>query len=187
LKKVLFIIDEINTWVGKTFAWLILILTLIIGYAVIARYIFRAPTDWSADWGIILYGTFIMMGGPYTLARNAHVRGDMFYRNFSPRVQGIMDLTLYFIFFLPGVIALVYSGYSFALDAWEVQEKSNLTTLGTPIYPFKTVIPIAGALLLLQGLAEIVRCIQAIQKNEWPERLHDVEETETKLAKETQV
>lgn len=183
----LFFIDGINTWVGKTFAWLILILTMVIGYAVIARYIFRAPTDWSVDWSIILYGTFIMMGGPYTLARNAHVRGDMVYRSFSPRIQAIMDLTLYFVFFLPGIIALVYAGYGFAADAWRVGEKSNLTTLGTPIAPFKTVIPLAGLLLLVQGFAEMTRCVQAIRNNEWPERLADVEETETKLAKETQV
>lgn len=187
MKRFLFAIDQISAFVGKMFSWSILILTLVIGYDVVARKVFSAPLPWSPDAAPILYGTLFMMAGAYTLSRNSHVRGDMFYRTFPVRVQAGLDLTLYFVFFLPGVAALVWAGITFAGDSWRIQEKSSTTTVGVPIYPFKTVIPVAGFFLLLQGLAEIIRCIQALRSGVWPERLSDVEETETRLAKETQV
>jgi TRAP-type mannitol/chloroaromatic compound transport system permease small subunit len=173
-------------WVGKTFAWCILILTLIVCYDVIARKIFSAPLPWGFDAQLILYGTLFMMGGAYTLSRNSHVRGDMIYRNLSVRRQATIDLALYLIFFLPGITALVYGGYNYAALSWAQQEKSVYSSQ-VPIFLFKTVIPVAGFFLLVQGIAEIIRCIQALQRGVWPERLSDVEETETRLAKESQL
>ena len=184
MKRFLFLIDTINTWIGKAFSWLIVCLTFTVAYSVIARYVFRAPVDWSVDWSYVLYGVFFMMGGAYTLAQNRHVRGDMIYHSLSVRKQAILDLILYLLFFLPGVSALVWSGFGYAGDSWSIMEKSSTTTASTPIYLFKSFIPIAGVLLLLQGIAEIIRCIQALQTGVWAERLTDVEETEVKTAKE---
>ncbi|OKH20425.1 hypothetical protein NIES593_18790 [Hydrococcus rivularis NIES-593] len=187
MRPFLFWIDRLNSWIGKLFSWLILTLTVVTAYSVIARYVFRVPLDWSVDSSYIMYGTFIMMGGAYTLSRNGHVRGDMFHRSLPVRAQAALDLALYFLFFIPGVLALVWYGFDFAADSWSIQEKSSVTTVGTPIYLFKAVIPVAGILLLLQGIAEIIRCIQALRTGAWPERLADVEETESKLTKESQL
>ena len=184
MKRFLFLIDAVNIWIGKAFSWLIVSLTVTVAYSVIARYVFRAPVDWSVDWSYIFYGVFFMMGGAYTLSRNGHVRGDMIYHSLPVKAQATLDLILYFLFFLPGVLALVWSGFDYAADSWSIMEKSSTTTASTPIYLFKSFIPIAGILLLLQGMAEIVRCIQALQTGVWPDRLSDVEETEVKIAKE---
>lgn len=186
MKRFLFFIDAVNTWIGKAFSWLIVSLTVTVAYSVVARYVFRAPVDWSVDWSYIFYGVFFMMGGAYTLARNGHVRGDMIYHSLPVKVQATLDLILYFVFFLPGVIALVWSGFGYAADSWSVMEQSSATTASIPIYLFKSFIPIAGVLLLLQGIAEIIRCIQALQTGVWPDRLHDVEETEVQVARETE-
>ncbi|MGF1486696.1 MAG: TRAP transporter small permease subunit [Prochloraceae cyanobacterium] len=184
MKRFLFLIDAINTWVGKAFSWLIVSLTVTVAYSVVARYVFRAPVDWSVDWSYIFYGTFFMMGGAYTLARNGHVRGDMIYHSLPVKTQAILDLILYFLFFLPGVTALVVSGFRYAADSWSIMEQSSATTAATPIYLFKSFIPLAGVLLLLQGIAEIIRCIQAIKTGVWPDRLADVEETQVKVSEE---
>ena len=185
MKFFLLLIDNINTWVGKAFSWLIVSLTFTVAYSVIARYVFRTPVDWSVDWSYVFYGVFFMMGGAYTLAQNGHVRGDMIYHSLPVKTQAILDLILYLLFFLPGVLALVWSGFDYAADSWRIMEKSSTTTASTPIYLFKSFIPLAGILLLLQGIAEVVRCIQALQTGVWPDRLVDVEETEVKTAKET--
>ena len=184
MKRFLLLIDTINTWIGKAFSWLIVSLTFTVAYSVIARYVFRTPVDWSVDWGYIFYGVFFMMGGAYTLARNGHVRGDMIYHSLSVKKQATLDLILYLLFFLPGVLALVWSGFGYAADSWSIMEKSSATTASTPIYLFKSFIPLAGILLLLQGIAEVIRCIQALQTGVWADRLADVEETEVKTAKE---
>jgi TRAP-type mannitol/chloroaromatic compound transport system permease small subunit len=177
-------IDTINTWVGKAFAWLILVLTLGISYEVLVRYVFRAPTTWAFDFSYINYGALFLMAGAYTLARNGHVRGDVVYRLWKPRTQASFDLVLYVIFFLPATAAWIYSGWLYAERSIGYREVSIFSPAGVPVFPLKTLIPIAGVCLLIQGIAEIIRCILAIRANRWPARLHDVEETESVILQE---
>ena len=184
MQRFLLFADQVSTWVGKTFAWCIVLLTAAISYEVFSRYVLGRPTTWAFDTSYILYGTLFMMAGAYALSRNSHVRGDFLYRKWKPRVQAGLDLVLYFIFFLPGVLAFIYSGYGFAKLSWMMNEHSSFSPAGPPIYPFKALIPIAGCLLLLQGIAEIIRCIITIRTGTWPQRLHDVEELERIILEE---
>jgi TRAP-type mannitol/chloroaromatic compound transport system permease small subunit len=174
--RFLHIVDLISTWSGKICAWLIMVLTLVVSVEVFKRYILNAPTAWIFDLDAMLYGTLFMMCGAYALSQDAHVRGDFLYTNMKPRTQAALDLALYFLFFLPGIVALVYAGWGFAADSWRINEHSNVTSEGPPVYQFKMVIPIAGALVLLQGFAEIVRCVRCLKTGVWPERIGDVEE-----------
>lgn len=178
MQRFLIFADQVSTWVGKTFAWSIVVLTLAVSYEVFSRYLLGRPTTWAYDISYILYGTLFMMAGAYALSRNSHVRGDFLYRQWKPRTQASLDLVLYFIFFLPGVLAFIYSGYGFAKLSWMMNEHSSFSPAGPPIYPFKALIPVAGCLLLLQGIAEIIRCVITIRTGTWPQRLHDVEELE---------
>lgn len=186
MQRVLLTIDRISTYVGKTFAWLVVLLTLVVSYDILATKFFRAPTNWAYDVSIALYGSLFMMGGAYALARNAHVRGDIFYRNWPVRRQATVDLILYVLFFFPGIIALVSVGAQWAAYSWSIKELSSQSPIQTPVYHFKTIIPLAAGFLLLQGVAEFIRCILAIRTGEWPLRLADVEETESRLARESQ-
>src|SRR5262252_3853098 len=156
-------IDQVSYWVGKAFAWLIVALTFVVSIEVFKRYILNAPTAWIFDFNNMLYGTLFMMCGAYTLALAAHVRADFVYIYMPPRAQAALDLLLYFLFFVPGIIGLIYAGYGYAADSWRIGEHSTITAEGPPIYYFKTVIPIAGALVMLQGVAEIVRCIECLR------------------------
>ncbi|HEY1291193.1 MAG TPA: TRAP transporter small permease subunit [Burkholderiales bacterium] len=169
-------IDLVSDWSGKVFAWLIMVLTIVVSVEVFKRYILNAPTAWIFDLDSMLYGTLFMMCGAYALSQDAHVRGDFLYSNMKPRTQAGLDLALYFLFFIPGIIALIYAGWGFAADSWRINEHSNVTSEGPPVYQFKTVIPIAGALVMLQGVAEIVRCVRCLRTGVWPARLSDVEE-----------
>jgi len=153
-----------------------IVLMLVVCIEVFKRYILNAPTAWIFDAQNMLYGSLFMLAGAYTLAQNAHVRGDFFYSSMKPRTQAVLDLILYFVFFIPGIAALIYAGTDYAADSWRIAEHSNVTADGPPIYHFKTVIPIAGALVMLQGVAEILRCIVCIRTGEWPSRLKDVAE-----------
>src|SRR5690349_18330094 len=175
-ERLLQVADHISTWAGKACAWLIMILMSVVCIEVFKRYILNAPTSWIFDLDNMLYGTLFMMCGAYTLAQNAHVRGDFLYSSMRPRTQASLDLVLYFVFFMPGIAALIYSGYFYAADSWRIAEHSNVTADGPPIYHFKSIIPIAGSLIMLQGIAEIVRCIVCLKTGEWPSRLHDVAE-----------
>ena len=168
--------DRLSTWSGKTFAWLIVILMLVVSVEVFKRYILNAPTAWIFDLDAMLYGTLFMMCGAYTLSQDGHVRGDFLYTNMRPRTQASFDLALYILFFIPGIIALIYAGYYYAGDSWRIGERSNVTYEGPPVAPFKTVIPIAGVLVMLQGIAEIIRCIDCLRTGAWAERTKDVEE-----------
>lgn len=168
--------DNISTWSGKVSAWLICVLMLVVSVEVFKRYMLNAPTAWIFDLNSMLYGTLFMMCGAYTLSQDGHVRGDFLYSNMRPRTQASLDLALYFLFFLPGIVALVYAGYSFAAESWAINEHSNVTADGPPVYQFKAIIPIAGALVMLQGVAEIVRCVICLRTGVWPDRLTDVEE-----------
>lgn len=171
-------VDRISAFFGKAFAWLIVGLTLLISFEVFCRYVLNSPNDWVWDTTYILYGILFMMAGAYTLSRNGHVRGDVLYGFFPVRVQAGLDLLLYFVFFFPGVVALVWAGTTFAETSWAIREHSSVTASGPPVYHFKTFIPVAGALLLLQGIAEVVRCVIALSDGAWPARLHDVEEVD---------
>lgn len=176
MQRLLILIDQISTWVGKGSAWLMIILTAVVVYDVVMRYVFDAPTLWAFDVSYMLYGAMFMMAGAYTLAQNGHVRGDFIYGSLRPRIQAALDLSLYIIFFIPGIAALAYFGVDFARISWHLNEHSALTSGGPPLYHFKTLIPIAGAFMLLQGFAEIARCVICLKTGEWPRRLHDVEE-----------
>ncbi len=169
-------IDGISTWVGKLAAWLIIALMTVVCVEVFKRYILNAPTAWIFDAENMLYGSLFMLGGAYTLAQNAHVRGDFLYSSMRPRMQAWLDFVLYIVFFIPGIAALIYAGYHYAADSWHIAEHSNVTAEGPPVYHFKSVIPLAGVLVMLQGIAEIVRCLVCIKTGEWPSRLKDVAE-----------
>ena len=176
VQRFLRVADHVSTWSGKISAWLIVVLMLVVSVEVFKRYMLNSPTAWIFDLNSMLYGTLFMMCGAYTLAQDGHVRGDFLYSNMRPRTQAGLDLALYFLFFIPGILALVYAGYYYAGDSWRINEHSNVTADGPPVYYFKSVIPIAGALVLFQGIAEIVRCVICLRTGEWPERLEDVEE-----------
>jgi len=169
-------IDGVSTWVGKAAAWLIIGLTALVCVEVFKRYIMNMPTAWIFDASNMFYGSLFMLAGAYTLAQNAHVRGDFLYSSMRPRTQASLDLVLYIVFFLPGIAALIYAGYDYAALSWRINEHSNVTAEGPPVYHFKTIIPIAGALVMLQGVAEIVRCIACLKTGVWPSRLKDVAE-----------
>src|SRR5919112_3227989 len=178
LQRLLYTIDGISMWVGKAAAWLIIGLMGLVCVEVFKRYIMNMPTAWIFDASNMFYGSLFMLAGAYTLAQNGHVRGDFLYSSMRPRTQASLDLILYIVFFLPGIAALIYAGYDYAALSWRINEHSNVTAEGPPVYHFKTVIPIAGALVMLQGVAEIVRCIACLKTGEWPSRLADVAETD---------
>jgi TRAP-type mannitol/chloroaromatic compound transport system permease small subunit len=177
-QRLLYAIDGISTWVGKLAAWLIIALMTVVCVEVFKRYWLNMPTAWIFDAENMLYGSLFMLAGAYTLAQNAHVRGDFLYSSMRPRTQATLDIVLYLVFFVPGIAALIYAGYDYARDSWSIAEHSNVTANGPPVYQFKTVIPIAGALVMLQGLAEITRCVICLRTGAWPSRLADVAETD---------
>jgi TRAP-type mannitol/chloroaromatic compound transport system permease small subunit len=176
VQSLLYAIDGISTWVGKLAAWLIILLMSVVCVEVFKRYLLNAPTAWIFDALNMMYGSLFMLAGAYCLAQNAHVRGDFLYSSMRPRTQAALDLVLYVVFFLPGIAALIYAGWGYAADSWAIQEHSNVTADGPPMYHFKTVIPVAGALVMLQGLAEILRCVVCLKTGQWPARLKDVNE-----------
>src|ERR1700754_1784844 len=178
VQTLLHTIDGISTWVGKATAWLMIVLMSVVCIEVFKRYAVNMPTAWIFDAENMLYGSLFMLCGAYTLAQNAHVRGDFLYSSMRPRTQASLDLVLYLVFFIPGIAALIYAGYHYAGDSWRITEHSNVTADGPPVYPFKTVIPIAGAMVMLQGIAEVVRCIVCLKTGAWPSRLKDVAETD---------
>jgi TRAP-type mannitol/chloroaromatic compound transport system permease small subunit len=184
MQKLLLTIDKISTFIGQAFSWLIVALTLMITWEVFSRYVLDHPHSWAFDVMIIMYGTLFMMSGAYTLAKAGHVRGDVLYGFFRPRTQATIDLVLFILFFIPGVIALTYAGYYFAAESWAMNEHSSITAEGPPIYPFKTMLPLAGAFLLVQGIVEIIRCVICIRQGEWPSREVDVEEVDVDKLKE---
>ena len=184
MQKLLFTVDKISTAAGQFFAWLIVALTFMIAWEVFSRYALDNPHPWAFDVMSMMYGSLFMMAGAYTLSKNGHVRGDVLYGFFPPRLQAGLDLTLYILFFIPGVVALAWAGYGFAAESWAINEHSNVTANGPPVYPFKTIIPIAGAILLAQGLVEIIRCIVCLQQGAWPSRGEDVEEVDVEKLKQ---
>jgi TRAP-type mannitol/chloroaromatic compound transport system permease small subunit len=184
MQKFLLTIDRISTVIGQTFSWFIGALTLMISWEVFSRYVLDAPHPWAFDVMIMMYGTVFMMAGAYTLSKNGHERGDVLYGFFPPRLQAGLDLTLYILFFVPGVFALAWAGYHFAGESWAINEHSNVTADGPPVYPFKTILPLAGGFLLMQGVVEIIRCVLCLQTGEWPKRGEDVEEVDVEKLKQ---
>lgn len=182
LSRFIYAIDHLSRMVGHAFAWCIIILTFGTCYEVFVRYVLNNPTDWAYDMSYIMYGALFLMAGAYTLSRNAHVRGDVIYRLWPQRVQGWLELVLYILFFFPGVISLVVAGGGYAWESARIQEASVNSPIRVPIWPLKMLIPVAGVLLTLQGLAEVGRCIICIRTGKWPARLHDVEELEVQIA-----
>lgn len=174
--------DRVSAWFGKAFAWTILVMTFGVAYEVFVRYVLNSPTTWSLDVSYIMYGTLFMMGGAYTLSRGGHVRGDFIYRLWSPRTQARVELVLYFLFFFPGVLALVLAGWKYSVRSWGYLEVSVNSPAGIPVFQLKSVIVAAGVLLLIQGVAQVLRCLVCIRTGEWLRATDDIEETEVLLA-----
>ncbi|HZM34960.1 MAG TPA: TRAP transporter small permease subunit, partial [Burkholderiales bacterium] len=176
MNRLIYAIDQLSKTVGHAFAWCIIILALGTTYEVVVRYALNDPTSWAFDFSYIMYGALFFMAGAYTLSRGGHVRADMFYRLWRPRTQATVELLLYIVFFFPGVLALVLSGWQYGFDSMKILESSVNSPAGVPIWPLKMLIPFGAGLLALQGLAEVLRCILCLRENAWPPRLHDVEE-----------
>ncbi|MEO3435362.1 TRAP transporter small permease subunit [Inquilinus sp. CAU 1745] len=181
---IILFIDKISNWFGKAFAWLIMVMTLGVSFEVFMRYVFANPTSWAFDVTYIMYGALFMMGGAYALSRDGHVRADFLYRLWKPRTQATLELVLYFLFFLPGVLALIFAGWKYAERSWRYLEVSNFSPANIPIYQFKSIIVAAGIILLFQGVAQMLRCIVCIRTGVWPQHLEDVEELEQVLIRE---
>jgi len=186
LIKLIHAIEGLSIWVGRAFGWCILILTLSVSYEVFVRYVLNAPTVWAFDVMVQMYGALFLMAGPYALAQDTHVRGDVLYRLFPVRLQATLDFILYLLFFFPGMIALFWYGAEIAADSWRYKEVSWNSPARIQIYFFKTLIPLAGGLLILQGFAELLRCWRAMRTGQWLERLQDVHETEEALIADPQ-
>jgi TRAP-type mannitol/chloroaromatic compound transport system permease small subunit len=175
MQKFLMAVDRLTTFAGRFFAWSIVALTLLVSWEVFSRYFLNHPHPWALDAQIMLYGILFMMAGAYTLAHQGHVRGDVLYGALSPRTQAGIDLVLFVFFYLPGVLALTWAGWTYANESLAIRE-NTFSPDPLPLYPFKFVIPAAGFLLLLQGIVEILRCVVCLRLGSWPERMKDVEE-----------
>jgi len=186
MQRYLLLIDDLSTWVGKTFAWCILILTLATSYDVVMRYVFSSPTGWAYDTEYILYGTLFMMAGAYTVSQDAHVRGDFVAQMLSSRVRAGIELACLILFFFPAMLALLYSGYGYFHISWLQSEHSASSPTGPPIYPFKAIIPLAAIFMLLQGVVETIRSIITLRTGNPPQRRRDVEELEKLILEEAQ-
>lgn len=183
MQRTLLAVDRLSTWLGQVFAWSIVLLTLGISWEVYSRYVMNEPHDWALNGQIMLYGILFMMAGAYTLSKSGHVRGDVLYGFFQPRTQAAIDLILYVVFFLPGIVALTWAGWEYFNESLAIREKTFSAT-PLPLYPFKFFIPLAGAILLLQGVVEIVRCVLCLRDGVWPSREQDVEEVDVDQLKQ---
>jgi TRAP-type mannitol/chloroaromatic compound transport system permease small subunit len=177
-------VDVLSKTVGHAFAWCIILLTLGTSYEVFVRYVLNDPTSWAFDFSYLMYGALFFMAGAYTLSRQGHVRGDFLYRTWRPRTQASVELCLYVLFFFPGVLALMYSGWLYGTEAFAIREVSVNSPAGIPIWQLKLLIPFGAALLALQGIAEVLRCLVCLRTGAWPPRSHDVEELEDELVEQ---
>ena len=184
IDKLIYAIDQLSKTVGHAFAWCLMVLVFGTTYEVFVRYVLNAPTSWAFDFSYLMYGAMFYMAGAYTLSRGGHVRADMFYRLWKPRTQASVELFLYIVFFFPGILALVVSGWHYGYDSMRIFESSVNSPAGVPIWPLKMLIPFGAGLLALQGFAEVLRCVLCLKNNEWPARLHDVEELEKQILEE---
>lgn len=177
-------IDSFTAWFGRAFAWCIVLMTIGVGYEVFVRYVLNSPTSWAYDLSYMMYGALFMMGGAYTLSRGGHVRGDFIYRLWSPRTQARVELVLYFLFFFPGILALIFAGWKYAARSYGYMEVSVMSPAGMPIFQFKMIIVAAGILLFVQGIAQVMRCILCIREGQWLQQEEDVEEMEQIILRE---
>jgi TRAP-type mannitol/chloroaromatic compound transport system permease small subunit len=181
MARYIWLADRISMWFGKAFAWCIMVMSLGVGYEVFVRYVLGAPTTWAFDLSYLMYGSLFMMGGAYALSRDAHVRGDFLYRLWRPRTQGAVELVLYFVFFFPGIVALIAAGWKYASRSLGYMEVSVYSPANIPIFQLKLIIVAAGVLMLIQGIARVCRCIIAIRENQWPPLPQDIEELDKEL------
>ena len=181
MQRLIYAIDQLNKTVGHAFAWCIIIVTLGTCYEVFVRYVLDDPTSWAFDLSYLMYGAVFYMAGAYTLSRGGHVRADMFYRLWSDRTQAVVELVLYILFFFPGILALVYAGWGYGYESMRIREVSVNSPAGVPIWPLKMMISAGATLMVLQGLAEVMRCVQCLRDGHWTPRMHDVEELEKQL------
>jgi TRAP-type mannitol/chloroaromatic compound transport system permease small subunit len=151
----------IGEWSGRLFCWLVVPLIAGLTYEVFVRYLFHAPTLWAYDVAYMLYGSHFMLGAAYTLYKAGHIRTDFFFANWSTRTRGWIDTVSYLFFFFPGMIALFLFGFEEARQSWSTLETSDASPWRPPLYPFKTVIPVTGALLFLQGVSEFLKSAYA--------------------------
>lgn len=189
-QRLILFLDRVSTLVGKAFSWLIALLMIVVCAEVVKRYFLNMPSAWVFDVTAMMYGACFIMCGAYTLAQDGHVRGDFLYSSMKPRLQAGLDLVLYLLFFCPGILSMIFAGWDFARESWMIREHTMTSSEGPPLYEFKTLIPIAGVLVFLQGMAEIVRCVICLRTGVWPARLKDAEETdvvEQQLASSTHV
>jgi TRAP-type mannitol/chloroaromatic compound transport system permease small subunit len=186
IDRFVYSVDQLSKTVGHAFAWCVIILTFGTSYEVFVRYVLNNPTDWAYDLSYLMYGALFIMSGAYTLSRNGHVRGDVIFRLWPVRVQAGIELVLYILFFFPGVLALIVAGWGYAYNAYQIGEASINSPIGVPVWQLKMLIPAAAALLALQGVAEVLRCVLCLRRGQWPPRLHDVEELETAILRERQ-
>ena len=183
MQNLLLSVDRLSTFIGKAFAWAAIVLTATISWEVFSRYVLNQPHAWMLDFQIMMYGTLFMTAGAYTLSKNGHVRGDVLYSFFEPRTQAWIDLILYFVFFLPGITALTYAGWTYFGESLAIREQT-FSAEPLPLYPFKFIIPLSGGILLLQGIVEIIRCMICIRDGAWPSREADVEEVDVDKLKQ---
>ena len=181
IQRFIYMVDQLNKTVGHAFAWCIIILTFGTCYEVFVRYVLNAPTSWAFDMSYLLYGAVFYMAGAYTLSRGGHVRADMFYRLWSQRTQAVVELTLYVLFFFPGILALVIAGSGYGFESMRLREVSVNSPAGVPIWPLKMMISVGAGLMALQGFAEVLRCVLCLREGRWVGRLHDVEELEKQI------
>ena len=184
INRFIYAVDQLSKTVGHAFAWCLMILVFGTSYEVFVRYVLNAPTSWAFDFSYLMYGAMFYMAGAYTLSRGGHVRADMFYRLWRPRTQAAVEFVLYILFFFPGVTALVISGWQYGFDSMKIFESSVNSPAGVPIWPLKMLIPFGAGLLVLQGVAEVLRCVICLREGAWPPRLHDVEELEKQILEE---
>jgi TRAP-type mannitol/chloroaromatic compound transport system permease small subunit len=181
LQRLIYTIDQLSKTVGHAFSWCIIIVTFGTCYEVFVRYVLNDPTSWAFDMSYLMYGAVFFMAGAYTLSRAGHVRADMFYRLWPDRVQAGVELVLYVVFFFPGILALVIAGSGYGFESMRIREVSVNSPAGVPIWPLKMMIPVGGALIALQGFAEVLRCVLCLRDGQWAGRLHDVEELEKQI------
>jgi TRAP-type mannitol/chloroaromatic compound transport system permease small subunit len=184
IQRFIYTVDQLNKTIGHAFAWCIIILTFGTCYEVFVRYVLGAPTSWAFDMSYLLYGAVFYMAGAYTLSRGGHVRADMFYRLWSQRTQAVVELTLYVLFFFPGILALVIAGSGYGVESMRLREVSVNSPAGVPIWPLKMMISVGAGLMALQGFAEVLRCVLCLREGRWVGRLHDVEELEKQILAE---
>ena len=184
MNRLIYAVDQLSRMIGHAFAWCIIILTLGTTYEVFVRYVLNDPTSWAFDFSYIMYGALFYMAGAYTLSRGGHVRADMFYRLWRPRTQAAVELVLYLLFFFPGIVAMIFSGWVYGNESMRIFEKSINSPVGIPIWQIKMLIPVGATLIGLQGIAECLRCVMCLKDGHWPQRLHDVEELEKQILEE---